>query len=80
MEETKWIGKSLTIWGVVVTAASTLLPTFGASLGLEVTADDVAKVGSSVTDVISAVGTAVGLIMAVIGRMRAKGPATLTGK
>ncbi len=78
MDIQKWILKSKTFWGAVVMAATTLVPAFGHMIGIDATAQDVQNIGNSITDVITAVGTAVGFVMVVLGRMQAEGKATLT--
>lgn len=77
--ETKWFAKSLTVWGLVVTGASQFMPFIGPLIGIDVTPGEIQEVGTSVSDVISSIGTAAGLIMAFIGRKRAKGPLSIAG-
>jgi hypothetical protein len=79
MDNSKWIGKSLTFWGIAVTFLSTVLPAVGPFIGLDVTPGEVSEVGTSVTTALQAIGGAIGTVMAIIGRMRAKAPATLLG-
>jgi len=78
-QTSKWIGKSLTVWGVIVTVASTLSPVFGPILGWDISPTDIQAAGASITDMLSAIGFGIGSLMTIIGRMRAQGPATLLG-
>jgi hypothetical protein len=77
--DSKWIGKSLTFWGVAVTFLSTVLPAVGPFIGLDITPGEVTEAGSSITAALQALGGAIGTIMAIWGRMRASKPATLLG-
>ncbi|MCL4766431.1 MAG: TIGR02594 family protein [Hyphomicrobiaceae bacterium] len=67
----KWWGNSVTIWGALVTAASTVLPVIGPLLGLEITPDLVSELGDRVVDVAQALGGLVGIAMTIYGRTRA---------
>jgi uncharacterized protein (TIGR02594 family) len=67
----KWWGSSMTIWGVIVTGLSTVLPVIGPLFGLNVTADLVQQLGDQVVLVAQAVGGLAGTIMAIYGRTRA---------
>ena len=69
--DTKWWGNSVTIWGVIVTALSTVLPTLGPLLGLDITADLIRQLGADVVAVVQAVGGLIGTILAIYGRVRA---------
>lgn len=72
----KWWGQSVTIWGVVITALSTVLPTLGPVLGIDVTADLVRELGDGVVQTVQAVGGLIGTLMTIYGRMRASTPLT----
>lgn len=76
MEQSKWIGRSLTIWGAVVTAFSAFAPL----LGIDITPEEISSVSDAGADVINALGIAVGTVMTVIGRHRAKSPVTFLPK
>ena len=67
----KWWAHSLTVWGAVITAASTVLPALGPLLGLDITSDLVQELGQGVVDVAQAVAGLAGIIMTVYGRTRA---------
>ena len=58
--DSKWWGQSMTIWGVIVTSLSTVLPTFGPLLGLNVTAELVHTVGDQLVTVVQAIGGLIG--------------------
>ncbi len=73
---TKWWGESLTIWGVIVTAAATVLPVVGPLIGLDITAEMVSQIGQQLTEVVQALGGVIGTLMAIYGRMRASQPVT----
>lgn len=67
----KWWGNSMTIWGALVTAASTVLPVLGPLIGLDITPDLVGELGDRVVDVVQALGGLVGIAMTIYGRTRA---------
>jgi len=69
--ETKWWGHSMTIWGVIITSLSTVLPTVGPLLGLNITADLVHQIGDQLVQVVQALGGLVGTVLTIYGRMRA---------
>lgn len=70
----KWWGQSVTIWGVIVTGLSTVLPVIGPLLGLEVTGEMVKLAGEQVVQVMQALGGLIGTLMAIYGRVRATAP------
>jgi uncharacterized protein (TIGR02594 family) len=67
----KWWGQSLTVWGAMLTAASTVIPALGPLVGIDITADMVRQTGTQVVQVIQAVGGIAGTVMTLYGRMRA---------
>ena len=69
--DAKWWGHSMTIWGVIITSLSTVLPTVGPLLGLNITADLVHQIGDQLVQVVQALGGLVGTVLTVYGRMRA---------
>jgi hypothetical protein len=69
--DSKWWGQSMTIWGVVITFLSTVLPTMGPLLGLNITADLVHQIGDQVVQVVQSIGGLVGTILTIYGRTRA---------
>jgi uncharacterized protein (TIGR02594 family) len=70
----KWWGHSMTIWGALLTALSTVLPLLGPALGLELTIDLVQRLGQDVVLVIQALGGLIGTVMTIMGRVRATAP------
>lgn len=67
----KWWGHSITIWGAIITAASTVLPTIGPLFGIDITPDLVQEFGDQVILVVQAIGGLIGIIMTIYGRTRA---------
>lgn len=70
----KWWGHSLTIWGTLITALSTVVPILAPALGLDITPDLIRQLGDSVLLLVQALGGLVGTVMAIWGRIRASGP------
>ncbi len=68
---TKWWGHSMTMWGVAITALSTVLPTVGPLIGLDITPEVVRQLGDQVLLTVQSVGGLAGTILTVYGRMRA---------
>jgi len=69
--EAKWWGRSMTIWGALITAASTVLPLVGPLIGLELSPEIVRQIGEQTVTVVQAIGGLIGTLMTVIGRTRA---------
>lgn len=69
--ESKWWGQSMTIWGALLTALSTVLPLLGPILGLELTPDLVQRLGQDVVMLVQALGGVIGTVLAILGRVRA---------
>lgn len=67
----KWWGHSMTIWGALITAASTVLPVIGPLFGIDITPDLVHELGDQVTLVVQALGGLIGIVMTIYGRTRA---------
>ncbi|MGE0627346.1 MAG: TIGR02594 family protein [Hyphomicrobiaceae bacterium] len=76
--ETKSWGQSMTIWGVIVTSLSTVLPLIAPMFGIQITPDVVHQLGDQTLQVLQALGALIGTLMTVYGRARAVMP--LTGK
>lgn len=70
-QTSKWWGHSITIWGAIITAASTVLPTIGPLFGIDITPDLVQEFGDQVILVVQAIGGLIGIIMTIYGRTRA---------
>ena len=71
---TKWWGNSVTVWGAIITALSTVLPALGPILGIDITSDLVRELGDQLVLTVQAVGGLVGTVMTIYGRVRASGP------
>jgi uncharacterized protein (TIGR02594 family) len=71
--------QSLTIWGTIVTFASTVLPALAQLFGWDISAGDVQTVGTGVTTAIQAIGGVIGTVMAIIGRTKATAPVKFFG-
>lgn len=67
----KWWAHSMTVWGALITAASTVLPALGPIFGFDLTPDLVNELGDHVTAVVQAIGGLIGIIMTIYGRVRA---------
>ncbi|HEX5599656.1 MAG TPA: hypothetical protein VFX46_03375 [Hyphomicrobiaceae bacterium] len=70
-QTSKWWAHSMTIWGAIITAASTILPTIGPLFGIDITPDLVHELGDQVVLVVQAIGGLIGIIMTIYGRTRA---------
>lgn len=69
--ETKSWWQSMTIWGTILTAITTVLPLIGVVLGISITPELAEEIGQNIILVIQAVGGLVGTLMALFGRTRA---------
>lgn len=69
--DSKWWGQSMTIWGALITALSTVLPLLGPILGINLTADLVDKLGQNIVLLVQAAGGLIGTVMTILGHMRA---------
>ena len=67
----KWWGQSMTIWGALITAASTVLPVIGPLFGFDLTPDLIRDLGDHVVDMMQALGALIGIVMTIYGRKRA---------
>lgn len=70
----KWWGHSMTIWGVVVTTLSTVLPTLGPIIGVDITPDLVEDAGQQLVTTVQAISGLIGTLMTIYGRARATKP------
>ncbi len=73
-QQPKWWGRSLTIWGAVITALSTVLPLLGPLLGIDLSAADILRFGDQMTQVLQIIGGILGTILTIYGRVRADAP------
>jgi lysozyme family protein len=65
---TKWWGHSITIWGTLITALTTVLPLLGPALGLDLKPELVRQLGDNLVVVAQAVTGLAGTLMALYGR------------
>lgn len=70
----KWWGQSMTIWGVIITSISTVLPVVGPLFGLNITAELIHQLGDGIAQVVQAVGGLVGTALTIWGRIRTSDP------
>jgi uncharacterized protein (TIGR02594 family) len=70
----KWWGNSMTIWGVIVTTLSTVLPVLGPVFGLNITAELIHQLGDNVVLFGQALGGLIGTVLTIYGRARASAP------
>jgi uncharacterized protein (TIGR02594 family) len=68
---TKWWAHSMTIWGAVITTLSTVLPTIGPLIGLDIAPEVVRQLGDQAILAVQAVGGLAGTILTIYGRVRA---------
>jgi uncharacterized protein (TIGR02594 family) len=68
---TKWWGHSMTIWGTLITALSTVLPLLGPAFGFDIKPDLIRQLGDNLVVVAQAVSGLAGTIMALYGRASA---------
>ena len=71
---TKWWGNSVTIWGALITALSTVLPALGPVIGIDITGDLVRDAGEQIVQTVQAVGGLIGTVVTIYGRVRASQP------
>ena len=69
--DTKGWWQSLTIWGTLLTAITTVLPLVGVILGVSITPDIADRIGQDIVLVVQALGGLIGTVMALLGRARA---------
>ena len=70
----KWWGQSLTIWGALITALSTLAPALGPVIGIDISGALVRQAGEDVVSVVQVLSTLAGTLMTIVGRARAAQP------
>ncbi len=63
--------QSMTIWGTMLTALTTVLPLLGVVLGVSITPELAEQIGQDIVLAIQAVGGLIGTLMALFGRARA---------
>jgi hypothetical protein len=67
----KWWPASMTIWGALITALSTVLPVVGPLIGLDIPPELVRLLGDQVVVLAQAAGGVAGTILTIYGRVRA---------
>jgi uncharacterized protein (TIGR02594 family) len=72
--DSKWWGSSMTIWGALVTAVSTVAPAVLSAFGFDVPSALIEQLGGDISIAVQAVGGLVGTIMTIVGRARASAP------
>lgn len=70
----KWWGQSLTVWGALLTAVTTVLPTLLQAFGIQITAELLGQLGSDIVTAAQAVGGLIGTVLTIVGRARATVP------
>ena len=70
----KWWGNSMTIWGAIVTGLTNVLPILGPLIGVDISAEMIRDLGQNATQAIQAIGGIIGILLTVVGRMRAIQP------
>jgi hypothetical protein len=70
----KYFLTSKRIWGIIITAATAVVPVVSKYLGHEISPAAITQLGDSVTAAINAVGAAVGIVLAFWGSVVAQGP------
>lgn len=72
----KWWLHSKTMWGALITAATTVLPILGPLIGLNLPADVIKQFGDQALVVVQAIGGLFGILLTIYGRTQATGPLT----
>lgn len=70
----KWWVKSKTVWGALITAATTVLPIVGPFIGLNISADVIQQFGDQTMVVLQAVAGIFGTLLTLYGRATASLP------
>lgn len=76
MTTTKWIGKSLTVWGALIQSLAALAPV----AGWDINPEGWEIINESGVGMINAFGVVVGNILVIWGRLRASSAVTLLPK
>jgi hypothetical protein len=67
----KWWATSMTIWGAVVTALSTVVPVVGPLVGVDIPPELIQQLGDQTVLLAQAAGGVAGTILTIYGRLRA---------
>ncbi len=74
LQKTKWWGTSITLWGVLITALTAVLPALAPLFGLEISTELAEGIGRELTNLAQGGGGLLGTAIAIYGRLRARGP------
>ena len=67
----KWWGESMTIWGALLTAVTTVAPAILSAFGIEISAEILQKLGSQTAVAVQALIGLAGTLLTIFGRLRA---------
>ncbi|MFM9943198.1 MAG: TIGR02594 family protein [Hyphomicrobiaceae bacterium] len=70
----KWWGESLTIWGTLLTAVTTVAPAILATIGIDLPASLLQQLGTDAITAFQAIVGFIGTVMTIAGRIRATQP------
>lgn len=73
-QKPKWWGESVTIWGVLITTLTAVLPALAPVFGFEISAELAETIGRELTNLVQGGGGLLGTAIAIYGRLRARGP------
>ena len=70
----KWWAQSKTIWGALITVATTVLPVLGPVIGINLPVEIIKQLGEQGPLVVQAVGGLLGTLLTIYGRTQAREP------
>jgi lysozyme family protein len=70
----KWWGQSMTIWGVLVTAVTAVIPAVAQAFGIDLPAQLLRDLAAEIGKLVQATGGVIGIALTIWGRIRAQGP------
>ncbi|MFT3731014.1 MAG: TIGR02594 family protein [Hyphomicrobium sp.] len=70
-DSAKWWAQSKTMWGILITAASTVLPALAPAIGVSLPADVIQTFGDQAITAAQAIGGLIGSALAIYGRFTA---------
>jgi uncharacterized protein (TIGR02594 family) len=76
-DDSKWWAHSKTLWGTLITAAATVIPTIGPALGIVLPADVIQTFGDQAVTAVQALAGLFGTALAIYGRLKASTPLAL---
>ncbi len=77
MESSSFFLKSKRFWGMFITAATAVLPAVGVFFGWDIKPGLIMDLGDAGNVLFGAVGGFIGLVLTLVGSMKAKGPMVL---